>query len=99
MELSFGKTRNDGFVTTKGTISVNSDGELVYLHCYAFMVSGTYSLYVSDGFRSGIQDRFTRGFNNRKIMIVIYLLKQHMKSYIKKAEKTIHLRVCKNQNH
>ena len=66
MELSFGKTRNDGFVTTKGTISVNSDGELVYLHCYAFMVSGTYSLYVSDGFRSGIQDRFTRGFNNRK---------------------------------
>ncbi|MHA3099171.1 hypothetical protein [Acinetobacter brisouii] len=64
--LSSSNTHRDGFITTKGTISVNSDGELVYLHCYAFMVSGTYSLYVSDGFRSGIQDRFTRGFNNRK---------------------------------
>ncbi len=64
--LSSSNTHRDGFITSKGTISVNSDGELVYLHCYAFMVSGTYSLYVSDGFRSGIQDRFTRGFNNRK---------------------------------
>ena len=64
--LSSSNTHRVGFITSKGTISVNSDGELVYLHCYAFMVSGTYSLYVSDGFRSGIQDRFTRGFNNRK---------------------------------
>lgn len=64
--MSSSNTHRDGFITSKGTISVNSDGELVYLHCYAFMVSGTYSLYVSDGFRSGIQDRFTRGFNNRK---------------------------------
>lgn len=57
-------SNSDGFVTSSGTISVNPDGELVYLHCYAFMVAGGKSFYVSDGFRSTTQERFTRGFNN-----------------------------------
>lgn len=60
------RSSNDEFVTRGGNISVNPEGELVYLHCYAFAVSGINSFYVSDGFRSTIQDRFTRGFNNYK---------------------------------
>ena len=59
-------TNSDGFVTSSGTISVNPDGESVYLHCYAFMVAGGKSFYVSDGFRSTTQERFTRGFNNQR---------------------------------
>ena len=59
-------TNSDGFVTSSGTISVNPDGELVYLYCYAFMVAGGKSFYVSDGFRSTTQERFTRGFNNQR---------------------------------
>lgn len=61
-----GKNNNDGFVTSKGTISINSEGELIYLHCYAFGVSSSQSFYVSDGFRSTIQERFTQGFNDYK---------------------------------
>ena len=57
-------SNSDGFVTSSGAISVNPDGESVYLHCYAFMVAGGKSFYVSDGFRSTTQERFTRGFNN-----------------------------------
>ena len=57
-------SNSDGFVTSSGTISVNPDGESVYLHCYAFMVAGGKSFYVSDGFRSTTQERFTRGFND-----------------------------------
>jgi hypothetical protein len=64
LKVYSGSTNNDGFVTNSGTISVNPEGELVYLHCYAFKVSGVGSSYVSDGFRSTIQERFTRGFNN-----------------------------------
>jgi len=60
------RSSNDGFVTRGGTISINPEGELVYLHCYAFGVSGSNSYYVSDGFRSTIQDRFTRSFNSYK---------------------------------
>ncbi|MDM1697266.1 hypothetical protein HX099_11450 [Thiopseudomonas alkaliphila] len=67
LTASSGRSRNDGFVTSSGTISVNSDGELVYLHCYAFSVAGTNTFYVSDGFRSTTQDRFTRGFNSNRI--------------------------------
>ncbi|MEY8239721.1 MAG: hypothetical protein RPT25_05200 [Cycloclasticus sp.] len=59
-------TSGDGFVTSSGTISVNPDGELVYLHCCAFMVAGGKSFYISDGFRSTTQERFTRGFNNQR---------------------------------
>lgn len=64
LKIYSASTSGDGFVTSSGTISVNPDGELVYLHCYAFMVAGGKSSYVSDGFRSTIQERFTRGFNN-----------------------------------
>lgn len=64
LTASSGRSSNDGFVTSSGTISVNSDGELVYLHCYAFSVAGTNTFYISDGFRSTTQDRFTRGFNS-----------------------------------
>ncbi|WP_179991530.1 hypothetical protein [Acinetobacter sp. YH16058] len=92
MELSFGKTRNDGFVTTKGTISVNSDGELVYLHCYAFMVSGTYSLYVSDGFRSTIQDRFTRGFNSNRNRDSNFSIKTAYENLYQKSRKNYQLK-------
>lgn len=66
LSLSSDRSRNDGFVTSSGTISVNSDGELVYLHCYAFSVAGTNPFYISDGFRSTTQDRFTRGFNSNR---------------------------------
>lgn len=59
-----GNSNNDGFVTNSGTISINPDAELVYLHCYAFRVAGEKSSYVSDGFYSTTQERFTRGFNN-----------------------------------
>jgi len=64
LKIYSASTNSDGFVTSSGTISVNPDGELVYLHCYAFMVAGGKSFYVSDGFRSTTQERFTRGFNN-----------------------------------
>ncbi|MCL1058674.1 hypothetical protein L2729_11820 [Shewanella gelidimarina] len=64
LKIYSASTNSDGFVTSSGTISVNPDGELVYLHCYAFMVAGGKSSYVSDGFRSTTQERFTRGFNN-----------------------------------
>ena len=64
LKIYSASTNSDGFVTNSGTISVNPDGELVYLHCYAFMVDGGKSSYVSDGFRSTTQERFTRGFNN-----------------------------------
>lgn len=67
LTASSGRSRNDGFVTSSGTILVNSDGELVYLHCYAFSVAGTNTFYISDGFRSTTQDRFTRGFNSNRI--------------------------------
>ncbi len=92
MELSFGKTRNDGFVTTKGTISVNSDGELVYLHCYAFMVSGTYSSYVSDGFRSTIQDKFTRGFNSNRNRDSNFSIKIAYENLYQKSRKNYQLK-------
>jgi hypothetical protein len=61
---AFSADAGDGFVTKNGTISVNPEGELVCLHCYAFSVAGAQTFYVSDGFRSTIQERFTRGFNN-----------------------------------
>lgn len=61
-----GSSSNDGLVTRNGTISINPDAELVYLHCYAFMVAGIDEFYVSDGFYSTTQERFTRGFNNRR---------------------------------
>ncbi|WP_367110112.1 hypothetical protein [uncultured Psychrobacter sp.] len=57
---------NDSFIINSGTISVNPDAELVYLHCYAFTVAGEKAFYVSDGFHSTTQERFTRGFNNRR---------------------------------
>ena len=60
------RSKDDGFITRGGTISVNPESELIYLHCYAFGVSGSDSFYVSDGFRSTIQDGFTRGFNSYK---------------------------------
>lgn len=66
LKIYSGSTNSDGFVTSSGTISVNPDGESVYLHCYAFMVAGGKSFYVSDGFRSTTQERFTRGFNNQR---------------------------------
>ena len=56
----------DGYLTREGTISVNPDPELVYLHCHAFMVAGGQSPYVSDGFLPTTQSRFTRGFNDLK---------------------------------
>ena len=92
MELSFGKTRNDGFVTSKGTISVNSDSELVYLHCYAFMVSGTYSSYVSDGFRSTIQDKFTRGFNSNRNRDSNFSIKIAYENLYQKSRKNYQLK-------
>lgn len=92
MELSFGKTRNDGFVTSKGTISVNSDSELVYLHCYAFMVSGTYCSYVSDGFRSTIQDRFTRGFNSNRNRDSNFSIKIAYENLYQKSRKNYQLK-------
>ena len=61
-----GISSNDGLVTSSGTISINPDAELVYLHCYAFMVAGVDEFYVSDGFYSTTQERFARGFNNRR---------------------------------
>lgn len=64
LKIYSASTSGDGFVTSSGTISVNPDGELVYLHCYAFMVAGGKSSYISDGFRSTTQELFTRGFNN-----------------------------------
>lgn len=63
---SSGSRSSDGFVTSSGTISINSGGELVFLHCYAFKVVGVHTSYISDGFRSTIQERFTRGFNSHK---------------------------------
>ena len=92
MELSFGKTRNDGFVTSKVTISVNSDSELVYLHCYAFMVSGTYSSYVSDGFRSTIQDKFTRGFNSNRNRDSNFSIKIAYENLYQKSRKNYQLK-------
>ncbi|MEZ9368445.1 hypothetical protein AB4140_06405 [Shewanella sp. 10N.286.51.B2] len=62
LKIYSASTSGDGFVTNSGTISVNPNGELVYLHCYAFMVAGGKSFYISDGFRSTTQERFTRGF-------------------------------------
>jgi len=64
LEAHPGSARNDGFVPSRGTISINSEGELIYLHCYAFRVAGITSSYISDGFRSCIQERFSRGFNS-----------------------------------
>lgn len=66
LTASSARGNNDGFITSSGTISVNPEGELVYVHCYAFRVEGVNSAYVSDGFRSTIQERFTRGFNSNK---------------------------------
>lgn len=66
LSVSSGSRSSDGFVTSSGTISINSGGELVYLHCYAFKVAGVHTSYISDGFRSTIQERFTRGFNSHK---------------------------------
>lgn len=40
LKVYSGSTNNDDFITRSGTISVNPDGELVYLHCYAFRVAG-----------------------------------------------------------
>ncbi|GGW72245.1 hypothetical protein GCM10008111_30410 [Alishewanella tabrizica] len=64
LTASSGRGNHDGFIASSGTISVNPESELVYLHCYAFRVDGVNSAYVSDGFRSTIQERFTRGFNS-----------------------------------
>lgn len=61
-----GSRNSDGFVPSSGTISVNPDGELVYLHCYAFMVTGESTAYVSDGFRSTTQAHFTRKLNSNR---------------------------------
>ncbi|WP_324049353.1 hypothetical protein [Marinospirillum sp.] len=66
LTASSGRGNHDGFITSRGTISVNPESELVYLHCYAFRVGGANSAYVSDGFRSTIQERFTRGFNSHR---------------------------------
>ena len=66
LKVYSGSTNNDDFITRSGTISVNPDGELVYLHCYAFRVAGGNSSYISDGLRSTTQERFTRGFNSNK---------------------------------
>lgn len=59
-------SNGDGFVTSSGTISINPNSELIHLHCYAFKVAGGHSAYVSDGFRSTTQERFTRGFNSKR---------------------------------
>lgn len=64
LTASSGRGNHDGLITSSGTISVNPESELVYLHCYAFRVDGVNRAYVSDGFRSTIQERFTRGFNS-----------------------------------
>lgn len=66
LTASSGRGNHDGFITSSGTISVNPESELVYLHCYAFRVGGVNSAYVSDGFRSTIQEGFTRGFNSHR---------------------------------
>ena len=66
LTASSGRGNHDGFIASSGTISVNPESELVYLHCYAFRVDGVNSAYVSDGFRSTIQERFTRGFNRNR---------------------------------
>lgn len=66
LRASSASRSSDGFVTSSGTISINSEGELVYLHCYAFKVAGVDTSYISDGFRSTTQERFTRGFNSRR---------------------------------
>lgn len=64
LKLIADRTGGDGFMTSSGTISVNSEAELVYLHCYAFAVASVRSFYVSNGFLSTTQDRFSRGFND-----------------------------------
>ncbi|MBE0470346.1 MAG: hypothetical protein IBX55_12675 [Methyloprofundus sp.] len=66
LTASSGRGNHDGFIASSGTISVNPESELVYLHCYAFRVGGANSAYVSDGFRSTIQERFTRAFNSHR---------------------------------
>lgn len=79
---------NDGFVTSSGTISTNPDGELVYLHCYAFMVAGGQKPYVSDGFRSTTQERFTRGFNNLNMQKSNLSIKDARSKLYQKSRKT-----------
>lgn len=64
LKLIADKTGHDGFMISSGTISVNSESELVYLHCYAFSVPSGRSFYVSNGFLSTTQERFSRGFND-----------------------------------
>lgn len=90
-----GSGRNDGLVTSSGTISVNSEAELVYLHCYAFRVSGVNSAYVSDGFRSTIQERFTRAFTSKKNRDNNLSVKTAYEELHKKSQKTHQLQGMK----
>jgi len=83
-----GNSNNDGFVINSGTISVNPDAELVYLHCYAFTVAGEKAFYVSDGFHSTTQDRFTRGFNNRRNRDSNSFIKAAYESLYRKSRRT-----------
>lgn len=89
---------NDGFVTSRGTISINPVGELVYLHCYAFKVAGVNSSYVSDGFRSNIQERFTRGFNSNKNRNNNLSIQAAYKSLYKKGRKDHSLQGMQQSN-
>lgn len=66
LKAYLGNSNGDGFITSSGTISINPNSELVHLHCYAFNVAGINLSYVSDGFRSTTQERFTRGFNSKR---------------------------------
>lgn len=59
-----GSSGQDGLMTDSGTININPESEEVYLHCYAFSVPGSKSLYVSNGFHDTTQERFSRGFND-----------------------------------
>lgn len=88
LSVSSGSRSSDGLVTSSGTISVNTESELVYLHCYAFRVAGLNSAYVSDGFGSIIQERFTRAFNSNKHRDNNETLKTAYEALYEKGKKT-----------